>query len=48
MNYLGQDRSEIEYAVKELGKEMVDPTQESWQKMKRVLRYLKGAPRLRI
>ena len=45
MNYLGQDRPEIQFAVKELGKEMSSPTQASWTRMKRLLRYLKGAPR---
>ena len=42
---LGQDRSEIQFAVKELACDMSAPTQHSWIKMKRVLRYLKGAPR---
>ena len=41
MNYLGQDRSEIQFAVKELGEEMSHPTQASWTRMKRLLRYLK-------
>jgi len=45
MNYLGQDRCEIQFAVKELGKEMSTPTQGSWTKMKRLLRYLMGVPR---
>ena len=35
-------------AVKELGKDMSAPTQESWYKMKRLIRYLKGCPRIRI
>ena len=47
MNYLGQDRSEIQFAVKELGKEMSNPTQGSWLKLKRLLRYLKSNPRYR-
>ena len=45
LNYLGQDRSEIQFAVKGLGKEMSNPRQSSWTMMKRGLRYLKGAPR---
>jgi len=45
LNYLGQDRSDIQFAVKELGKDMCTPTQASWTRMKRALRYLKGAPR---
>ena len=48
MNYLGQDRSDIQFAVKELGKEMSSPTDKSWVKLKRLVRYLKGAPRARI
>ena len=45
MYYLGQNRSEIQFAVKELGKEMSSPTQASWTRMKRILRYLTGVPR---
>ena len=44
-NYLGQDRSEIQYSVKELGKEMSCPRQSSWTKMRKLLRYFKGVPR---
>ena len=40
LNYLGQDRTEIQYAVKELSKEMVVPTEESMIKAKRLIRYL--------
>ena len=43
LNYLGQD-SEIQFAVKELGRDMNKPTQARWTKTKRVLRYLKGVP----
>ena len=45
MKYLGQDRSDIQFAVKELGKDMSSPKQSSWTKLKRLMRYLKGAPR---
>ena len=48
MNHLGQDRSDIQFAVKDLGKEMSSPTDTSWLKLKRLVRYLKGAPRARI
>ena len=48
MNYLGQDRSEVQFAVKELGKDLASPSQESWMKLERLLRYLKGSPRLRM
>ena len=44
MNYLGQDRSEMQFDVEKLGKEMSIPRQSSWTKLKRLLRYLKGAP----
>ena len=37
--------SEIQFAIKELGRDMSNPTQASWVKMKRALRYLKGVPR---
>ena len=47
MNYLGQDRSDIQFAVKELGKEMSSSNQGSWLKSKRLLRYLEGNPRYR-
>jgi hypothetical protein len=48
MNYLGQDRSEIQFAIKELSKEMSCPSKNSWGRLKRLLRYLKGRPRYRI
>ena len=47
MNHLGQDRSEIQFALKELGKEMSNPNPGSWLKLKRLLRYLKSNPRYR-
>ena len=46
MNYLGQDRSEIQYAIKEIGKDLAHPTSHSTIKAKRVVRYLKGVHRL--
>ena len=48
MNYLGQDRSEVQFAIKELSKDMSSPTVRSWGKLKRLLRYLKGKPRYRM
>ena len=47
MNCLGQDRSENQFAVKELRKEMSSPNQGSWLKFKGQLRYLKSNPRCR-
>ena len=40
-NYLGQESSEIPFAVKGLGRDMSTPSQPSQIKMKGVLRYLK-------
>ena len=47
-NYLGQDRSDIQFAVKELSKDMATPDEQSWIKLKRLVRYLKGYPRCQI
>ena len=47
MNFLAQDRSDIQQAVKDLSKEMSKPNQASWIRLKRLVRYLKGAPRYR-
>ena len=44
-NYLGQDRSDIQYAVKELSRCMSDPDEDDMGRLKRVVRYLKDAPR---
>ena len=38
-NYLSQDRSDIQYAVKELSRKMSKPMQSDWQKLKRLARY---------
>ena len=48
MNYLGQDRTDIQNTIKELGKDLSGPTNHSIVKAKRLMRYLKGAPRLTI
>ena len=45
LSFLAQDGSGIQFALKELGGEMSTPTQSSWTKMKRLLRYLKGVLR---
>ena len=45
MNYLGQDRSDIQFTIKELSKDMANPTTASMSRIKRLVRYLKGAPR---
>ena len=46
MNYLGQDRSDIQYAVKEICQGMSAPSEGGRAKVKRVVRYLVGARRL--
>ncbi len=45
LNYLAQDRPDLQYAVKEVARRMACPTQNDWLLMKRVGRYLLGAPR---
>ena len=45
MNHLGQERSEVQFAVKELGKEMCTSTQACWTNMQTSLMYLKEGPR---
>ncbi len=45
LNYLAQDRPDLLYAVKEVARRMAGPTKGDWTLMKRVGRYLLGAPR---
>ena len=40
------DRPDIQYAVKEICRRMAKPVVSDWQKLVRLARYLKGAPRL--
>ena len=44
-NYLSQDRADIQFATKEISRKMSEPTRADWEKLKRLGRYLKGAPR---
>ena len=44
-NYLALDRPDIQYAVKEIARRMSQPTGEDWKLLKRLARYLVGAPR---
>ena len=46
MNYLGQDRTDIGFATKEISRGMATPTNGDWSKVKRLGRYLKGKPRV--
>ena len=45
-NYLGQDRPDVAYVVKELARGMAEPTRGNWTQLKRLGRYLKGRPRI--
>jgi hypothetical protein len=45
-NYLGLDRSDLQYATKEICQEMSKPTAGGKRKIKQAARYLVGAPRL--
>ena len=47
-NYLSMDRPDLQYAVKELCRNMSAPTWLDWAHMRRVGRYLAGKPRLVI
>ena len=48
MNYLGADRPDIAFAVKELSRSMSSPTKGSWSKLKKLVKYLKEHPRVTI
>ena len=45
-NYLATDRVDIAFAAKEICRDMSKPTEESWTRLKRLGRYLRGMPRL--
>ena len=45
-NYLAQDRPDINFATKELCREFSRPNRNSYQRLKRLGRYLIGKPRL--
>ena len=45
-NYLAPDRPDIAYSVKELARQMSNPTVGDWYRLKRLGRYLKGQPRM--
>ena len=45
LNYLAQDRPDLQFAAKEVSRRMARPTDGDWQLVKRVGRYLLGAPR---
>ncbi len=39
-NYMSQDRSDVQYCVKELCRKMSKPSEDDWKKLKRLARYL--------
>ena len=45
-NYLAQDRPDITFSAKELCREFAISNRDSYAKLKRVVRYLIGRPRL--
>jgi hypothetical protein len=45
-NYLGQDRSDIKFSVKELSRRMAKPRYRDVENLKRLARYLIGRPRM--
>ena len=45
LNYLAQDRPDLQFAAKEVSRRMARPTDGDWLLLKRVGRYLLGAPR---
>ena len=46
LNYLALDRPDLQFAAKEVSKKMARPREADWSKLKRVAKYLVGAPRL--
>ena len=45
-NYLSQDRMDLCFAAKELSRHMSNPSEDDWNDLKRVARYLAGKPRV--
>ena len=45
LNYLAQDRVDVQFAAKDVAKHMSRPAAMDWVKLKRVARYPAGAPR---
>ena len=43
-NYLAADRPDIQFATKEVCRGMASPTEAGWDKLKHLVRYLKGRP----
>ena len=47
-NFLAIDRGDIVYCAKELTRHMATPTTKDWEKVVRLVRYLKKRPRVRL
>ena len=47
LNFLAQDRGDVQYVAKYIAKHMARPMVLDWIKTKRVARYLLGAPKIR-
>ena len=45
INYLAMDRSDLQFAAKELCRKMARPEPKDWDKARRIARYLKFRPR---
>ena len=45
-NYMSSDRSDVQYAAKEVCKMMAKPTQGSWKRLKKAGRYLTGVEKV--
>ena len=45
INYLAQERAELQFARKDLCRHLASPEVHYWEKAKRIARYLKGKPR---
>ena len=46
LNFLAIDRTDLQFAAKEIAKRMAGPKEANWRRLKEVARYLLGAPRL--
>ena len=46
LNVLALDRADVQYAVKEVCREMSAPTEGGWRNLRRIIKYLIGCPRM--
>ena len=46
LNYMGSDRSDVQYAAKEVCKKMAKPTRGSWKRLKKAGRYWTGVEKV--